>query len=254
MNITCPHCGQTHPAGTRFCAVTGNAITAAFDCPNCGETAQSNWKACPNCGHVFGDAQTRRGSKGGLKWAAWGGAALVVLVLCGLSVFLLAPVFSQKGEQQDGEVVVPRAQDTNTPITPIETASQPDDSLPTLPPPLEDVEFPGQQIPYPDEWPADLHYPESFRLVEAASGVLPEGEFTGWAAKLRFDDDPQSAADQLSAFFTELGWQIVEQTELDSGGILMLIEKGNKEGTGMLIIDPDTTNPGSSKVLTTVFP
>jgi len=130
----------------------------------------------------------------------------------------------------------------------------PKEIVPTLPGPLAAVEFPSQVTTYPPDWPPDLRYPVQFSLAEATSGVLPQGITKGWAAKLVYQGDPRSAADLLSTFFTSKGWQIIERTELDSGGFLILLQRGDKQHTGAVVIDPDTKRPGYTKIVTTIFP
>lgn len=123
----------------------------------------------------------------------------------------------------------------------------------TLPPPLKNVEFPTQVIAYPTDWPIELRYPEQFSVVEVSSGTLPDSASTGWAVKLRYAGDLKSAANILSSFFAEKGWQIVERTELDSGGVLLVIERGDKS-TGIVIMDTDASNPDYTNIIATVFP
>ena len=45
--ITCPECGQTVIKG-KFCPECGHKFVSA--CPNCGETIPSGTKFCPQCG------------------------------------------------------------------------------------------------------------------------------------------------------------------------------------------------------------
>src|SRR5438874_1547937 len=49
----------------------------------------------------------------------------------------------------------------------------------TFPPALAEVTFPTQSTAYPADWPAELHYPDQFSVVEAASGTLPDGVSQG---------------------------------------------------------------------------
>jgi predicted nucleic acid-binding Zn ribbon protein len=48
--ISCPHCGQSHPAGVRFCPKTGQEIPVTPTCPYCGAAIEAGWLACANCG------------------------------------------------------------------------------------------------------------------------------------------------------------------------------------------------------------
>lgn len=122
-----------------------------------------------------------------------------------------------------------------------------------LPPPLAAVNFPSQPIPYPADWHADLRYPNQFLLVETTSGISPSGK-KGWAVKLVFQGDARNAANLLSDFFVAKGWQTLERTELDSKGFLLLFQRGDKQHTGAIVIDPDTQRPGYVKIVATVFP
>jgi uncharacterized protein YjiK len=53
--FTCPHCNQAHPAGARFCPVTGETIPEIHICSSCGEQVHYDWKVCPQCGGSLGE-------------------------------------------------------------------------------------------------------------------------------------------------------------------------------------------------------
>jgi hypothetical protein len=125
--------------------------------------------------------------------------------------------------------------------------------MPTASSPLAGVEFPVQEIPYPSGWPADLLYPDQFTVVDMNTGVLPEQDRTGWAAKLRYAGDVKSAADLLSSFFVDKGWQVVERTDLDMGGILVMLKKNNTSN-GILVLDSDIHDTQSTNIVATIFP
>lgn len=108
--------------------------------------------------------------------------------------------------------------------------------LETLPPPLANVEFSENGKPYPSDWPADLHFPETFKSIDFSQGTLPGGNKPGISLKMRFNGTIQDAADGLRAFLSEKGWKIVDETDLDAGGKLWIIEKDGG-GTGMIVID-----------------
>jgi hypothetical protein len=129
----------------------------------------------------------------------------------------------------------------------------PDVLVATFPPPLANVEFPTQIAEYPTDWPVELRFPEEFTLADTSSGKLPEQDSVGWSAKLRYHGDPKSAADALSAFLIEQGWQIGQRTDLDSGGVLVLIEKDGG-GSGIIVIDSDISDLTYSNIVATVFP
>lgn len=122
--------------------------------------------------------------------------------------------------------------------TPIATAEATPTELnmETLPPPLVNVEFPEDVKPYPADWPADLHFPESFQTTDFSQGTLPGGAKLGRSVKMRFSGMISDAADGLRAFLGEKGWKIVDETDLDSGGKVWIIEKEGG-GTGMIVID-----------------
>ena len=46
----CPHCGEVHPVGTRFCPKTGQAIPVSQTCPKCGAPVEAGWLVCGHCG------------------------------------------------------------------------------------------------------------------------------------------------------------------------------------------------------------
>ena len=47
---TCPSCGGSIPAGSKFCMLCGAKIEAARFCPECGAKLQPGAKFCPQCG------------------------------------------------------------------------------------------------------------------------------------------------------------------------------------------------------------
>lgn len=266
--MRCPHCGQQHLDKSSFCPVTGKPIPKALTCPNCGQAVQDDWTHCASCGQLL---RKYKRTPSGLRVVYWS-FILVVIGLVALGVYWLLSLQLPASSLAPTPGHLPSATvlSTSQPATalpqeatalvaavPTETAtSVPPTELPlaTLPPPLAAVEFPTQVIDYPSGWPAQLHYPEQFKLVEAASGELPGGGSPGWAAKLRYKGTPDSAADLLSSFFTSGGWQITDRMELDSGGFLILIERDNKTGTGIVVIDPDPTERSYSRVVAIVFP
>lgn len=123
----------------------------------------------------------------------------------------------------------------------------------TLSPPLEHVDFPIQQVPYPPDWPTELRYPEQFAVVEISSGSLPDSASIGWGTKLRYAGDPKTAASILLSFFADHSWQIVEHTDLDTGGVLLVIKRDNG-GSGIVIIDSDVGDPNNTIIVATIFP
>jgi hypothetical protein len=91
-------------------------------------------------------------------------------------------------------------------------------------------------------------------LVETSSGSSELGGPKGWAAKLRTQEEPANAADLLSSFLADQGWEISHREELESGGLLILIERNSGANQGIIVIDPDQTNPSYTNILSSVFP
>lgn len=143
----------------------------------------------------------------------------------------------------------PASTPTAAPIEPQNTEGN-SALVPTLPPPLIGVDFPDQVIDYPAGWPGDLRFPQEFQPSDFSSGVFPGATQSGWSAKLRYAGSPSNASQALSAFFSNQGWQVIEQDTLDSGGFLLVVEKGT-QGSGLLIVDSDST--GGTLVLTTIY-
>lgn len=77
--MTCPHCGQTHPPGVRFCPNKGQPMPGAQTCPHCGEKIEANWEVCAYCGRSL---KRKSGLSGfnPIYWPLW-------LVLVGLVAF-----------------------------------------------------------------------------------------------------------------------------------------------------------------------
>lgn len=123
---------------------------------------------------------------------------------------------------------------------------------PTLESPLKDVPFPTQTIPYPEDWLDELRYPKEFQLVDVSFGTLPDSNTKGYAAKLRFQGAPQSAADLLLSFFSEKGWKVAEQSSGGSGIVILIQDSENKSGT--VIIDSDSGDSNNAIILVTIFP
>lgn len=146
----------------------------------------------------------------------------------------------------------PEAQPIAAVVSPIvtETILVP---VPTLPAPLEDVPFPDQPIQLPTEWPAELTYPQNFIVVDASSGSSPVEAASGWSTKMRYSGAPQNAAADLEKFLQSNGWTVKESNLLDSGGMVSVLAKGSS-GNGIVIIDPDPSNPAASIIISTLFP
>lgn len=123
--------------------------------------------------------------------------------------------------------------------------------IPTIPPPLEGVDFPDESIQYPSEWPVELHYSSEFLPLEAEQGMLPDKTSTAWIAKHRFLGSPDDAALLLIDHYSSDGWEVVSYP-LDSGGALVTLTRNNGTSTGTLLIDSDSQDIAATVVLTTV--
>ena len=122
----------------------------------------------------------------------------------------------------------------------------------TLPPPLENVEFPSDPVPYPTDWLNELKFPNEFTLVDSSSGTLPESTTYGWSAKFRYQGKPSEALKIISSFLEDKGWTIVENNNLESGGFSLLIQR--EHGNGIIVIDTDSRNASQTLIIATIFP
>ncbi|MBP6569352.1 MAG: hypothetical protein KA270_19405 [Saprospiraceae bacterium] len=118
-------------------------------------------------------------------------------------------------------------------------------------PPLENVDFPSEQIVYPPDWPDEIRFPKEFVLVDYSSGLLPDNSKEGWSTKLRFYGNPSDAVKEASSYMEDKGWIVLQNDKLDSGGYLLLLQ--NEQGTGAIVIDPDPGNPSQTIIITTIF-
>jgi hypothetical protein len=143
---------------------------------------------------------------------------------------------------------------TAVPVEPVNAAPPraEEEILPTLVPPLQEVEFPTQSIAYPEDWPEELRFPADFALVGAETGSLPESTATGWAVKLRFAGSVGSASQSLQQFLGETGWTVAEQAALDGGGWVLVLQR--EAGNAIAVIDIDPGSPDSSRLLITLYP
>jgi hypothetical protein len=267
--MPCPHCGGEHPDQTKYCPVTGQSLLSSGYCMRCGTKLEAGWKVCPNCGKPIQElpkdfrtddkpqepVQPRlRGLVNPQRKIAFG----LVFIMGIFAIFSIAYLFLGTPPFTNTESEVPQPTDTQHEDHPAATANLEKEPtyvpLPTLSPPLASVEFPLEEIEYPYGWPAELQYPNEFALVGASSGSLDPDSPEGWAAKLRFRGGASSACDLLTSFFISKGWQINERTGLDSGGILVMVERNAGANEGILIIDPDPTDPANQNVLVLVFP
>ena len=143
---------------------------------------------------------------------------------------------------------------TAVPVELVKTAppTAEEEILPTLVPPLQEVEFPTQSIAYPVDWPEALRFPEDFALVGAETGSMPESTAIGWAVKLRYAGNISSAQESLLKFLGQAGWSVAEQAALDGGGWVLVLQRD--AGSAIAVIDADPANQDVSRLLITLYP
>ena|SRR3990172_11868052 len=117
--------------------------------------------------------------------------------------------------------------------------------------PLSNVEFPQERAKYPSGWPDELIFPSEFTLADSSSGTLHGGIAMGWSLKLKYQGIPLDAEKLMTEIFRSAGWTIVESDHLDSGGILLLVQRG--KGNGILVMDNDLNNPMQTLILASIF-
>lgn|GEM_PF-6706690 len=114
--------------------------------------------------------------------------------------------------------------------------------------PLASVDFPKQGVAYPSGWPIELRLPRQFTLLDTTSGSLPKGDGEGWLAKFRYSGPPNKAADELTSFWTSGGWHVSTEI-LDTGAVLLDIERNDRKNLGSFICDIDQDRPSVTRVL-----
>ena len=58
--MDCPSCGDTNPAGARFCGNCATPLTDAVNCPECGARNLREQRFCNSCGNALGKESTAR--------------------------------------------------------------------------------------------------------------------------------------------------------------------------------------------------
>ena len=84
----CPYCSQEHPAGTRYCPVSGKAMPAEKPrCRECQREIPENVRFCEHCSA----SQVAEGQNGKKRRTGWvvAGAVLLTLLLAGGLVCLI---------------------------------------------------------------------------------------------------------------------------------------------------------------------
>jgi photosystem II stability/assembly factor-like uncharacterized protein len=178
--ITCPHCSQGHPSGTRFCPRTGLAITPSV-CPSCGKPIEAGWQVCAYCGQtlrtVYSDSVGRTTDQSDRPWALkpislYGILALLLVVLTVFGVLIF------RGLQGDGNSFEQPIVPSLPPFQPSESEI-PGNALPTKPfqPSLTSeagipVNTPGSSQSIPTK--EDSNFPQWY-LMNRPSGLLSVG-------------------------------------------------------------------------------
>jgi hypothetical protein len=106
---------------------------------------------------------------------------------------------------------------------------------------------------YPSGWPDELVYPNEFGLVDANTVRIPDKYLPAYAVQMRFAGDIQSAADTLSSYYKDRGWQLTYRMELDSGALLMKISRNDGRDNGEITIDPYPDEDGNMRIVAIVF-
>ncbi len=257
--MRCPECGNENPAGSKFCMKCGARFSQI--CPNCGAGNLAEATYCGQCGASLVPAETRSTERRWVPYVAAFTGALLALAAIAVVVLFFGPALGWWDVPWATPTAIPPTAEPTLPPepteddtpAPVEPTPDPGEIIATLPPPLAGGNFPMEAIEYPADWPSELYYPEAFSLVDTSSGTL-EGGAAGYGAKLRYQGEPSVAADELSLFFNSKGWQIIERTELDAGGVLLLVQRDDGSGSGVIVLDPDLEIPGTTRGLITVFP
>src|SRR5436190_23496175 len=56
--MDCPSCGDTNPAGARFCGNCATPLADAINCPKCGARNPRGQRFCNSCGNALGKEST----------------------------------------------------------------------------------------------------------------------------------------------------------------------------------------------------
>jgi hypothetical protein len=91
----CPHCGEPHPAGTRFCPKTGQPIPVADTCPHCGAHVETDWLICGHCGKQLSAGRVGQSVPGIKLFGLLIGVMVLIAALAG-GYWLLAKTPSEK--------------------------------------------------------------------------------------------------------------------------------------------------------------
>jgi uncharacterized membrane protein YvbJ len=104
----CPHCGEPHQAGVRFCPKTGRAIPASPTCPQCGASVDADWQACANCGKRLSAGTVELGAPRVKKIPFLaGGMILIVALVAGILLLNKQPTSEPTESAQEVETERP---------------------------------------------------------------------------------------------------------------------------------------------------
>ena len=106
-DISCPHCGQAHPAGARFCPVSGKTLTGMQACPHCGGKIREGWNICPHCGNPLRVREPpHRALQPVRKGWTWFAVAIAGLALLAAGGYLL---MRNQGSSSPGSKATPNS-------------------------------------------------------------------------------------------------------------------------------------------------
>jgi hypothetical protein len=255
--MKCPYCDQEHPDLASFCPSTGMELLEIFRCDQCGREVKKDWKVCVNCGHGLPDFPHEEDSKriNGLSFSPSAKRSRKFLFYS-LFIFIIAIALGGSYFAWFNFFPIPELQPlqpTQTTMIEIIKLPQEEQIAINFSQPLFGVDFPEFPVEYPDNWPREFHYPGQFMLVESTHGMSESGAPEGWAAKLVYNGDPPSAADDLTVFFNNLQWIVSERHDVGGGGVLLIFLNEADNSQGIAVIDPAPDSSGTYIVLV-VFP
>lgn len=99
----------------------------------------------------------------------------------------------------------------------------------------DSFDIPSGQVPYPEGWPQDLHYPQQMVLVYARGS-----KEAGWESALTYSGTAKEASDILESFFVSNGWEIADRTIVDDDNLGFFIGRDDKQGVIIIGSDPST--------------
>ena len=192
-------------------------------CPRCKYENPVGSRFCSNCNHIL-ESDKKKSSYRRNRTILY---ITIAIAVVGLIAFIIFRYVFNSGNEQN---IRPSGIDPSS---------------------LANVEFSSEVSQYPNDWPADLIFPQEFYLVDSSSGTLPEGSKDGWSMKLRYDASSSEAEEIVIAFLEDNGWSIINNTPLDSIGYSILIRQDQE--SGIVIIDSNPKDASKSLILATIF-